>query len=370
MSALLHASDWPHWRGPHRNDTTDESSGWTGKGPWLADGELWRVKVGPGATSPIVAGEHVYTMGWNGESDDVHCLDAKTGRTVWSRSYPSRAHSRYAEGDTQFYEGPTSTPEYDADSGFLFTLGIDGDLHAWDTRSEGAKAWGFNLYDKYHMPPRPRVGRSTRRDYGYTSSPFAQGEWILVEVGGPAGTLLAFDKRSGERRWASDAKDFAGHTGGLAPMTVDGIPCVVVLTLSRLLVVRVDEAHPGATVASYDWATDYANNIPSPAVDGSTVFVTSGYNQSATTKLAISGSGARKLWSRPVFSKTCTPVVSGGFVYWAWDRIRCLDSETGDEVWEGPCSGHAGSVIVTADRRLIVLAGGRFDPRGHSSGIR
>src|SRR3712207_1756411 len=81
-------------------------------------------------------------------------------------------------------------------------------------RGEGAEVWSLNLYESYQVGQRPDVGRNTRRDYGYTTSPRVHGEWVIVEVGDDEGTLMALDKTTGERRWASQCRDEAGHTGG------------------------------------------------------------------------------------------------------------------------------------------------------------
>jgi outer membrane protein assembly factor BamB len=352
----LYAADWPHWRGPSRNDVLEEPSGWNGK-TWLEESPLWTARVGTGSTSPLVAEDRVYVMGNDGQADYLFCLDAATGKEVWKTSYRCRRYGRHATGDEGLYAGPTSTPEYDAETGLLYTLSCDGDLAAWDTRDQGRKVFGINFYDRYRMPQRPRVLRSGQRDYGYTTSPLVYGSWLIVEVGSPEGNLMAFDKRTGERVWTSQSRDLAGHTGGLVPMTVEGVPCVAVLTFFNLLVARLDAGSEGRTVAEYPWQTEFANSIATPAACGPFVLVTSGYNHDTVCKLEITLRGARKVWEREkASSKTCSPLVHKGRIYWAWERLQCLDFDTGETVWEGPRVGDAGSCIVTADDRLIVWA--------------
>jgi outer membrane protein assembly factor BamB len=348
-------ADWPHWRGPGRNGHSPESSGWKG-GRWLPGRETWSAHVGVGCTSPVVAGGKVYVMGWEGGRDHVHCLDAGTGKELWKVSYRSPSYGRHHMGDEWFYSGPSSTPEYDAGTGYLYTLGIDGDLHCWDTRKRGRKVWHLNLYDRYRMPRRPKVTRTgSRRDYGYTTAPLVHGDWLLVEVGGNAGNLVALDKRTGKQRWASACKDLAGHTGGLTPLKVDGVPCVAVLTLTHLRVYRLDRGHEGETAAGYEWTTSFANNIPTPTAVGQEVLITSAYNKYSLCKLHISLKGARKVWQVEHPSKACSPVVHKGHVYLAWQRVRCLDLRTGKLQWQGGRFGDTGSCLVTADDRLVVF---------------
>jgi len=350
-----HAADWPHWRGPNRNGTTPEDSRWSRHG-WPPK-EVWRKNVGTGSTSPLVVRGRVYTMGWKNGADSVVCLDAATGSTVWRVSYRCPQYGRHAVGDQGSYGGPTSTPEYDRDTGYLYTLSVDGDLNCWDTRRRGRRVWGMNLYDRYHMPPRPAVPKTPRRDYGYTTAPLVYRNWLLVEVGGKAGTIVAFDKRTGRQRWTSQAHDLAGHTGGPALMTVAGTPCLATLTFNGLLVVRLDKGHEGQTAAHYPYQTEWANTIAGPAVAGNEVLITSGYNHQTITKVRVSLTGVRKVWEQKhVYSKVCTPVIYHGKAYWSWMNVFCLDMTSGKVLWKGRSGGSDGSCILTADQRLLVWA--------------
>jgi len=55
---------------------------------------------------------------------------------------------RFRVGDTSLYGGPTSTPMFDAASGYLYTLCIDGDLKCWNTKKSGQPVWSVNLYEE------------------------------------------------------------------------------------------------------------------------------------------------------------------------------------------------------------------------------
>jgi len=349
-------ADWPHWRGPARNDVVSEESGWNGTS-WPGN-VLWQAAVGEGSSSPLVFDGRVYLTGWADNRDSVICLDLRTGQEVWRQSYTSPRFGRHAVGDQELYSGTCSTPEFDAHSGVLYTLGIDGALNAWDTRRQGRPLWSLNLYDRYGVPRRPEVAerRKTQRDYGYVSSPLVQGDQLIVEVGGPEGNLVAFDKRSGNELWKSENRDEAGHTGGPVPIVVDGVPCVAVLTLRNLLVARIDGAQAGRTVALYPWTTDFGNNIATPAVFEDSVIITSSYNHQAMCRVKVSLAGASKVWENELASGVCSPVIHGNRVYWAWRGVHCVDFETGRELWTGGKVGAEGSCILTGDDRLIVYA--------------
>jgi outer membrane protein assembly factor BamB len=356
-STVAESADWPHWRGPGRNDISEEPSGWDGKS-WIK-GEVWKASVGEGSSAPLVVGGRVYLTGWSKNEDTIVCLDAGTGREQWRQSYKSPRYGRHAVGDQRLYSGACSTPDYDAATGLLFTLGIDGDLNAWDTRGKGRNVWSLNLYDKYKAQRRPEVAvrKKTRRDYGYMSSPFVSGNQLIVEVGAKTGNLVALDKQTGRELWKSESRDEAGHTGGPVPISVQGIPCVAVLTLRNLVVTRIDGSNAGKTVAVFPWTTDFANNISTPAVSGDSVIMTSAYNQYAMCRVKVTLQGATKVWeNKEVASGVCSPLIHAGRVYWAWRGVHCLDFATGKELWFGGKVGSQGSCILTSDDRLIVYA--------------
>jgi outer membrane protein assembly factor BamB len=334
LPGIAIAEDWPHWRGPSRNGVTSESSGYPNT-PWDLAKPAWRVNVGKGSSSPLVVGGRIYTMGWKAGKDVVVCLDSASGKEIWSQSYACPLHGRKALGDQGQYSGPSSTPEFDAASAYLYTLSTDGDLNCWDTKKAGQRVWSINLHEKYKVTQRPRVALSGHRDYGFTTSPLVSGDLLLIEVGAAEGTIIAFDKRTGKEAWRSELAEPAGHTGGLAPMTVEGIPCLAVLTHFHLAVVRLDKGNEGKTLAKYPWVTEFANHM-------------------TICKLKITPKGAEKMWETKYPSGVCSPVIHKGRIYLAWRTIRCLDFDTGKQLWSGENLGTPGSCIVTADDRLIV----------------
>lgn len=352
------AADWPHWRGPARDGSSPESSGWDA-GAWPPKQPTWTGGFGIGSTSPLVAGGRLYVMGWADGEDRVHCVDATSGRPLWKQAYRCGKYGRHATGDEGLYAGPTATPEYDRQTRLLYTLSVDGHLNCWDTGADGRRVWSVNLYDAFGVGRRPKVGRMGLRDYGYTAAPLVHGDWLLVEVGDDGGAVVAFDKKTGARRWASQYRGDAGHSGSLVPMTVGGVPCVAVLTLRHLLVLRLDGDNAGKTVAEFERVTDFAQNIATPAVSGDRILVTSGYNHESTVALDVTlPGGVRKAWERAGdYSLVCTPVIHRGHAYWAWQEVRCLDIGTGAKRWSGGAFGDAGSCVVTSDDRLIVWGG-------------
>ncbi len=115
LSPATEAENWPHWRGP-RFDGTSEATGlpseWDRemnvkwrlglpKGDITGDGKhaAWHLERGtPDVPSPLVHDGLVYL---SGERGTLTCLDAKTGETLYDErvhSSPHRGSPVYADG--------------------------------------------------------------------------------------------------------------------------------------------------------------------------------------------------------------------------------------------------------------------------------
>jgi len=355
LPAIGFGDDWPHWRGPEHNGHVNESSHFA-SGTWPPAEAVWNINVDVGGSGPVAAGDWIYTIGWKADYDHVYGIDALTGRMLWKQSYACPRYGRHSEGDKALYGGPSSCPALDTTTGLLYTLSTDGDLNCWNTRNNGQRVWSVNFYDTYQVKQRPNVGRRLLRDYGYTTAPLLSGDFVIAEVGDNEGNLMAFSKTTGERLWTSESKDPAGHTGGIVPIVVDGWPCVAVLTIRNLLIARLDNGHEGETVAEFPWVTDFANNVATPTVQNNSVVITSEYNQYAITRIDVTRNGAEQIWKQPYASGVCSPVISGGHVYWCWRGVYCLDFKTGQPVWRGGRFNDTASCLITSDHRLIVWA--------------
>src|SRR4030095_4761296 len=78
-------SDWPQWRGPQRDGTSQESGllkQWPAGGPKL----LWQGHdIGDGYSTPAVVGTRIYLMSNRGmENEFVQALSTQDGTPVWT----------------------------------------------------------------------------------------------------------------------------------------------------------------------------------------------------------------------------------------------------------------------------------------------
>src|SRR5262245_4057277 len=173
LAPVALAGDWPCWRGPQLSGISQEK-GW--RDLWPKDGPpiAWRASVGVGFSAVSVAQGRLYTMGHKDGKDTVHCLDATSGKPIWSHSYQA------ALGDLNFEGGPTGTPT--VHDGKVYTLSRWGDLYCFDAAG-GKVHWSRNLVkeDNVKAP-----------GWGFAGSPVILDKLLLLNVGN-AGMALEKD---------------------------------------------------------------------------------------------------------------------------------------------------------------------------------
>ncbi|MEO2018620.1 MAG: PQQ-binding-like beta-propeller repeat protein [Fuerstiella sp.] len=94
--------DWPQWRGPNADGISPE----TGlRKEWPEDGPsvLWTIdSVGVGYSSIVVKDGRIFTLGDLYGVEHILCLDAKDGRTIWSKQPGPLAQLLALRVETEF----------------------------------------------------------------------------------------------------------------------------------------------------------------------------------------------------------------------------------------------------------------------------
>ena len=134
------SSDWPHWRGPYFNGSTDEEnlpSSWS-----QTEGIAWSVDLpGCSAATPIIWGEMVFLSGVDTGRDMLlaMCFDRANGKLLWqhdiTKGISRDRRSTYAAG----------SPVTDGKL-VVFFYG-NGDLACFDVG--GRRKWARNIQDDY-----------------------------------------------------------------------------------------------------------------------------------------------------------------------------------------------------------------------------
>jgi outer membrane protein assembly factor BamB len=183
LAACAHAGDWPHWRGPAFNGSSEEKQLPT---EWSkTENVVWSAPLpGPGEATPIISGGRVYISSTaDGDKDLVAlCLDSASGKELW--------RSRLADG-RKLRRQTMASPSPVADAQRSYFLFGTGDLFALDPA--GKVLWQRNVVEE--------TGE-LKILWQYRSSPLLHGGRLYVQVvhGGPS-FLIAFDPATGKTLW-------------------------------------------------------------------------------------------------------------------------------------------------------------------------
>jgi outer membrane protein assembly factor BamB len=189
LSATVRAEDWPQWRGPNRDGVCSE----TGLLETFPAGGLkvrWRVPVGWGFSSPVVAQGRVYLADSEvvkpKAKERLHCFDETTGETLWTH-VDDVAYEDWAFDPAQEI-GPVATPI--VQNGKVYAVGRLGHLVCLDAR-KGEVLWQRNLQKDYQVAFAPG-----------TPSPLIEGDLLILFIGGkPDAGVVALHKDTGKEVW-------------------------------------------------------------------------------------------------------------------------------------------------------------------------
>jgi len=351
-------SDWPDWRGPARDGTSQEKGlpdKWSPKGENL----LWKQPYG-GRSAPIVMGDRVFMFNSAGEGatmqERVLCLNADTGRKIWE--YRFNVYS----SDVATRRIAWSSPVGDPTTGNVYVFGAADELVALS--NDGKLLWNRSLTDEY--------GAWTTHG-GRTTSPVIEGDLIIVSTisegwgdNGPrAHRFYAFDKRTGETVWVS-------KPGGRPYDTVYPTPVAATINGTRLIFVggadgaeNAIKAQTGEPVWNYPMTKRGINNCA--VVKGNTVFASHSEENYDTNEMgmlvAIDATGKGALgkdkikWSVTGFrGGYSSPVIDGDRLYQLDDSavLNAFDINTGKRLWEKSLGITQRASPVLADGKLYV----------------
>jgi outer membrane protein assembly factor BamB len=133
----LQAGDWPGFRGANRDSRltgVNVATNWKEKPPR----ELWRRAVGPGWSSFAVIGNHAFTQEQMDQDEAIVCYDADTGNKIWEHRDQTRFWEEMAGA------GPRATPTFH--DGKIYSLGANGVLNCLDAAT-GKQIWSRNIAD-------------------------------------------------------------------------------------------------------------------------------------------------------------------------------------------------------------------------------
>jgi len=321
------ADDWPQYLGPKRDGVWHET-GIVEKFPAGGPKKVWTMPVSGGYAGPAVADGKVFVTDRvtdPAEAERVFAFDANSGKELWKYEYPVKYRVQYAVG-------PRATPTVDGDR--VYALGAMGELTCLNTAT-GKKVWAKNYVKDYDA--RTPI-------WGFAAAPLIDGDNLICLVGGKGGkVVVAFDKKTGKERWASQTLDETDC--GYCPPVIYTFGKVRTLVIWHGAAVVGLNPGTGERLWKQDFVSRYALTAPMPVQSGDTLFLTAFYN--GPLMLKINGTTTPEvLWkgngrsekpeqSDKLHSIIPTPIIKDGHIYGvgSYGELRCLKLDTGERVW-------------------------------------
>jgi outer membrane protein assembly factor BamB len=189
-----HPADWPRFRGPNGSGVAEDTGLPDEIGP---KNLIWRVKVPPGGSSPIVANRRVFLTAHEDRKLISLCLDAVTGKILWQRQVDGSRTGRRSKPN----DAATPTPVADGSAVYVFfpDFGLISYTHA------GVERWRLAL-GPFNQP------------HGMATSPIlADGRVILAADQVSGSSVTAVSAAGGKIAWKVDRPSFVG--GYSTPVT-------------------------------------------------------------------------------------------------------------------------------------------------------
>ncbi len=362
LSLMLLGADWSRFRGPGGlGESTDKNlpATWTDE-----QNVVWKTALpGPGSSSPITVGNHVYLTCYSGyalsteepgEIDKlkrhVVCLDRTSGKLVWQKEFqPQLPESEYSGGNNTWHGYSTSTPISDGQSLYVF-FGRSG-VYALDLTT-GETKWHAD------------VGSRTT-GWGSGTSLVLYSNLLIVNASVEGGNIVALNKQDGKSVWQIGSIRGAWNT-----------PCLVELPGGKAELVLSLPGQPEGKIVGYDpntgeqlWSCkgipDGGYVCPSVIAHEGIVYSIGGRKNTAIA-VRCGGRGdvseSHLLWTTAKGSNVASPVYHNGYIYWVHERqgtAHCLNAKTGESVYQErlePRPGVVYSSLTVADGKLYAVS--------------
>ncbi len=347
-------ADWPQWRGPNRDGHASAASPLRSlpAEPRI----IWRLPVGEGWASPVVAGDRVFYADNQGGQETLHAVRAADGRELW------RAPVDVVMHDEQGPDGPRGTPLVQGDR--IFVQSCLGELQARRV-TDGELIWRANFRKDFGAP---WLGEDSvipgAAEHGYTAPPVLADGRLIACVGSTNGAgIVAFDPADGTVRWRSQ-DDLAAYAAPLAT-TLAGESQVIGFTVSGLVSVSPLD---GRVLWRLPLRTQYGRNCLTPVVVGDQVITGSYQAGLMGVQVTQTGTGwnATAIWTnKNATMNFASPVAAGGFVFGVGPEknLVCVEAATGRLAWSQAgyftsAPGNSFAALIGVGNNLLITTDG------------
>ena len=354
LAGAVPAADWPQWRGPTRDGRAAVTEPALSSLPKELN-PVWRIAVGGGHSSPVVAAGRLLYLDEDGQHEVAHLLDAATGRELWRTPFADRFEDEWGAG-------PRSTPLIDGDRAYVQSC--SGEFRCLNVAA-GKVLWGVSFERdfgvRFHGARGAESLVAARR--GNNGSPVVDGDAVIVPVGSTNGaSLVCFEKLTGTIQWKTGREDAAYSSPVIS--TLAGLRQVVYFSADSL---SGFERATGRLLWRQPLRTAARRHAATPVIMGDTVAVNSHTLGTRCFRITCSGDmfTATEVWTNPALKiNLATPVLAEGHLFSQGpDRdYVCVDGATGRLQWSQPGFGQTrrdyASTILVGNNLLVLTEQG------------
>ena len=357
--AVLHANDWPEWRGPNRDGVSTETNL---PAKWSPAGEnvAWSLPFG-GRSAPVVFGNRLYlqttTTGDIAETQErLLSIDVDSGKVIWEKRV-----SQYLSDVPQHRAGWAS-PAVDRETGNIYMFTVSAELLCF--APDGKILWERSLPEEY--------GAITTHG-GRTTSPIVDGNKVILnallmgwgDLARPGNRYFAFDKKTGQTIWVSSPQARHYDTNYSTPIVADVNGAHLMIVGGTDGVFHALQAETGKP----QWSLEVSKRaiLNSVLYRNNTVYLTHGEENIDTTEMgmiaAIDATGSGQLtgaavkWTTRGFLPTfASPVMDGERLYTVDNSaiVGAFDLKDGKELWKKSLGTLQKGSPVLADGKLYI----------------
>ena len=346
-ASVVSGQEWTQWRGPGRDGFVSGKNAPTAWPESLK--RSWRVDLGEGYSSPVVAGGRAFVHTRRDPEEIVTGINLADGKVVWEQKYQAQfKKNQYA---VEMAKGPNATPLVIGNS--LFTLGVTGILNAWDTAT-GKLLWTRDF---------SKAIDTTKLFCGTAASPLLVDGRLVVQVGSDihGGQILGLNPKTGATEW-----EWKGLGPGYAsPVVIEASGQRQIVTMTQGSILGID-AKDGKELWSVAFPDEWNENISTPLWTGTHLIISGTRQGTHAYTLANSGGKwqATEVWKNPeVAMYMSSPVFGDGLIYGHSSKKKgqfvAMDAKSGAVRWatEGREGEHA-SLLLTPQHVVFLTNGG------------
>ncbi len=302
---------------------------------------LWTKSLGCGYSNVSVVGDKLYTAGHAGDKDVIYCLDAKTGKEIWTYSYPAEPGK---------FKGTRATPTIL--DGKLYFVSRAAETFCLDAE-KGTKIWSV---------PAKKV-RAKAAYFGNSTSALLYKGLCIVNLG----RVVAFDAETGKVKWMSRTVYTKAYN---TPRTITVAGKTMLLITAYEGIVTMDPK-TGKTLDLFPWKPPgIGTTIVVPvSVGQDQIFISASY-KTGCAMLTVSPAGKMTLvWKNMdlnnhlansmLFAKEGYLVGIHGNTS-AKNPLVAMDIKTGKVLWEKKNVG-SGNLIKCGTNILLIGYGGKVE---------